>query len=110
MNINPSGEELKQQGMRVALEHADSSTDWSSRAWKALVSFLNSITPDTKFMGEDIRDYAESKRNLERPPSNRAWGSLIIRAKKMGIIKHVGYSQVNNPLAHKANASVWMKV
>jgi hypothetical protein len=57
------------------------------------------------FMCEDVREYASN--HLPTPPTNRAWGAIILRAKKDGIIKHYGFGQVTNPRAHRANASMW---
>ena len=69
--------------------------------------FLQSrITP---FLCEEVRLYAEAN-GLPQAPSNRAWGGIILNAKKIGWIKHLGYSQVKNPRAHMANASLWVGV
>ena len=100
-----SGEELKAKGMGLAIDNAEKVYDgWKERALEFITLY-----PGNKFMAEDIREYAYSK-GLPRPPSERAWGSVISAAKKRGLITHCGYGQVTNPDAHKTPASIWAKV
>ena len=102
-----SGRDLKEQGIYRAISHADGVyQDWSEMAYKMLQDFIRFSDGDT-FMCEDVRQYAEKFTSLPSPPNNRAWGGIIGRARKNGIIKHCGFSQVRNPKAHQANASLW---
>lgn len=102
-----NGEQLKQAGMDQAIENADRRVfDWSMSAYSILKDFLKKH--NLPFMAEDVRNYA-SRLGLEEPPSKRSWGSLIVKAKKEGLIKFIKYSQVSNSLAHRANASVWIR-
>ena len=64
-------------------------------------------TSDKPFLIEEVREKAEGC-GLPVPPSRRAWGAIVIKAKRIGIIKRVGYGQVSNPYAHRANASMWV--
>jgi len=101
------GEELKQEGMEISIRHANQRVrNWSVSAFNILKRFLKER--EGNFMAEDIRVFAHFK-GLDEPPSKRAWGSLIVKAKKLGLIEFVRFSQVANPRAHKANASVWRK-
>jgi hypothetical protein len=102
-----SGAELKKGGISVAIDHANLKHDgWSNEAYKALKSFLN--THKNSFMCEEVRKFAHFDLGLVQPPSSRAWGGIFQRAVREKIIKHVGFGQVTNPKAHKANASLWM--
>ena len=102
-----SGNELKKAGIKKAVDHADQKVFlWSDRAFEVLKKYL--LKRKKPFMCEDVRQFAEDKTNLDLPPSNRAWGGVIQRAKNKGLIKHFGYFQVNNPKAHRANASIWV--
>jgi len=56
-------------------------------------------------MTEDVRISSEGI--IEIPPSNRAWGGVIVRAVKSGLIKRIGFQNVNNPKAHKTPATLW---
>ena len=103
------GEFLKNEGMDAAVINANRHCNkWSERAYNVLIYFLTKSTTDT-FMTEDLRAFAVDM-GLEEPPSKRAWGSIIVKAKKEGLIEFMGYDQVNNPRAHKANAARWQAV
>jgi hypothetical protein len=100
--------DLKLQGMSDAIAHADHVYEgWSDDAYALLKEFVSIARG--QFMCEDIRAYAHIK-GLPDAPSGRAWGGLICRAKREGLIKSTGYSQVKNPRAHQANASLWSAV
>lgn len=101
-----SGHDLKEQGIYRAVKHADDVyEDWQEIAYKMLKEFIE-FSDGKPFMCEDVRRFA-SNSNLKEPPTNRAWGAIIKRADKDGIIKHCGFGQVSNPRAHRANASLW---
>ena len=102
-----SGEDLKNAGMNLAVKYANEvHENWAEKAYELLKQFVRSGRG--KFMCEDVRDYAKVY-GLPDAPNSRAWGSLIVRAaKKDKIIKHVGFAQVKNSRAHRANASVWV--
>lgn len=100
-----SGRDLREQGIYRAVSHANAThAEWSEKAYKVLKDFLT-MTRGNTFMCEDVREFAINY--LPEPPTKRAWGSIIVRAKKDGIIKHCGFGQVTNPRAHRANASLW---
>lgn len=105
--MKKSGTELKAKGIKQAVDHANEvSKLWSEEASEVLKKYL--VRRKKPFMCEDVRQFATDKTDLEMPPSNRAWGGVIQRAKNKGLIKHFGYFQVSNPKAHKANASIWV--
>ena len=56
-------------------------------------------------MTEDVR--LASEKEIPMPPSNRAWGGIVVRASKAGLISRVGFSNVKNAKAHKTPATVW---
>jgi len=96
---------LRDEGMEQAEDAAISRVrDWPEQALEFLKRY-----PASKFMTEEVRVWSY-KMGLTPAPSGRAWGSVIATARKLGLIRHVGYSQVSNPKAHAANASVWEKI
>ncbi len=102
-----TGKELKDIGMQRAVDHADRVVDsWSDKAYKLLKIYI--ITKLTAFQCEDFRGWCKNK--IEEPPSKRAFGAVIVRAKKNLLIKHVGYGVVENPKAHRTPASIWLKL
>ena len=103
----PTGRELRDKGMEQAISHADGATlcwreSWSKRALVLCQMFAE--THDV-FSAEEIRFWSTVL--IEEPPSLRAWGSVIIAAAKAGMIEKIGYCQVTNPTAHRANAALW---
>lgn len=102
-----SGDQLKENGMNKALTSAEDKTEhWGAIAYQLLESFISQKGSGFHFMTEDIR--AASEGVIPEPPSKRAWGAVITKAKREKLIEHSGYGQVKNPKAHKANASVWV--
>lgn len=79
---------------------------WSEKAYGLFKSFL--VLTTGPFKVEDFREWA--KNLLPAPPSLRAFGSITVKAKKAGLIRHVGYAQVDNAKAHRANCSLWKRV
>lgn len=104
--VKPTGEILRDKGIRRAVEHANDVHDaWQSRALDFL--YLYAMTHE-KFSGEMVR--LEAKGIIPDPPSLRAWGFVMQNGAKRGWIRQVGYVQVDNPKAHKANAALWESV
>jgi len=97
-----TGAELRDKGIKQSIDNAG--TPWKEKALKFVLSY-----PGDEFMTEDVRQYAYRK-GLEKPPSERAWGSIILRARKMGWVKFLRYDSVDNPKAHKTPATVWGRV
>lgn len=101
-----SGERLKEIGMAMAEESANNKVEgWSDMAFEFLKEFIQGNPGE--FMGEDIRH--ASKWIVPQPPSNRAWGSVVLRAAKAGLIRRVGFKSVSNPKAHSAPCSLWVR-
>lgn len=102
--FEPSGEELRNHGIQQSVDHANEKEEnWSDMAFE---HFKKYAQYHLTFMTEDVREYANGL-GFPIPPSKRAWGAVVLRAKKEKIIKHAGFGQVKNPKAHRANASIW---
>ena len=100
----PKGETLRDIGIKKAIDHANQvHENWGDKAFNYLKIYMQH---NREFMVEDVRELAE-KAIIEQPPSNRAWGAVIRRAKKEGFIYHAGYRPVKNSKAHCTPASVW---
>lgn len=100
----------RDEGIERAKSHADVvDPGWSERAYRMFTDWLSGWAKDYCFTIEQFRQSAEI-RGLERPPSNRAYGSIAVRAKKEGLIKTERTVKVINKLAHRANAALWQKI
>ena len=56
-------------------------------------------------MVEDVRE--ASKGVVPVTPSTRAWGGVVVRASKAGVIKRKGFKNVKNAKAHCTPATLW---
>lgn len=99
--------DLTDQGIQRALDHANNSDiNWSDKAYKLFELYLKTHPKD--FLNEDFREFA-AKMGLPEPPSLRAYGGIIRKAKTAGIIIRCGFRSVKNPKAHLTPASVWRR-
>ena len=98
-----SGEYLRDCGILQAQLSADNQTEnWSEKAFDYLKIY---VRHNKTFMTENVRNASEGI--IEMPPSNRAWGGVIVRAVKSGLIKRIRFQNVTNPKAHKTPATLW---
>lgn len=105
MFSRPTGAQLRDDGMERAVEHADAvKPKWSDDAFEHLRRFAESLHT---FTSEDVREVAE-RDGLAVPPDSRAWGGVVIRAVRAGIIVHNGdYRKARAPKVHCSIGSVW---
>lgn len=98
----------RNKGIEKAVMHADQQvSNWSDRAYGFLLRFLSNH--NGAFMAEEVRSYAVLM-DFEMPPHNRAWGGIMLKAAKAGIIERCGIQKVKNKKAHCANAALWRQV
>ena len=100
-----SGSELAATGAAQAEDHADRVVHgWSDKAFDAVREFVKHHRG--RFQAEDVRAWA---RHVPPAPSLRAWGNVMVRAAKTGLIRNTGETEkVRNATAHCANASLWV--
>lgn len=97
------GEKSRDVGMQQSLDHANEKIEsWGDKAFEFLLEYIKS---HPNFMTEDMRK--ASNKTIPIPPSKRAWGPIIVRARREGLIRHTGYQAVKNKTAHRTPASVW---
>ena len=98
-----NGSQLRDKGIKQAVDNANNTHEkWSVKAYKFLTNYIKS---HHEFMTEDAR--LASEKEIPLPPSNRAWGGVILRAVKAGLITRDRFSNVKNAKAHKTPATVW---
>lgn len=101
------GRTLKEAGMKRSLATAERvNPGWGEKCFAWLKVFI--ADQEGPFKVEAFREWG--KNVIPSPPSLRAFGPIVSRAKKEGLIKHVGYTQVENPKAHRATSSLWQRV
>jgi hypothetical protein len=95
---------LAEAGMQEAVEHADRVIEsWSDLAMQELSVFAQ---VNAEFMAEDLRVWAHDK-GLPKPPDPRAWGAVVNRAVKRGIIVRDRFELTKVPPAHATPRPVW---
>lgn len=104
---NPEqAERLRDEGITRSLNTATlHDWSWNLVASEALIEYVS--THSGPFMIEDVREWA---RKVPVPPSNRAWGAVVLQAARNGLIKKVGYGVTMNPRSHRTPATMWMAV
>jgi hypothetical protein len=104
---NPTGDSLKAAGMDRALSHADAvRREWSRIAEGFLVFFISDSPWRGDFKAEDFIAWSTSK-GLSEPPSPNAWGGVISRAARKGMIELRGYAKSKHITAHSRITNVW---
>jgi hypothetical protein len=89
---------------QAAKAQDDRSPLWSTSAWEFFVAWAQERR-GSPFMGEDVRH--ASRGIVEAPIEPRAWGAIILRASKLGLIRCTGYAQAKDPKSHGNPKSVW---
>lgn len=98
----------RDKGIKKAITHADRVHDkWGDRVFEAFKEYLI-IMQKQPFQIEDFREWIGDK--IPPPPHNRAFGAIVIRAIKAGLIWRAGFAPVKNPKAHRAIGAVWLRV
>lgn len=108
INIDQSRQN-RDEGIKKAVSHANKENrDWSSKAY---IFFIDKFLKENNgnFKAEDVRSYAALV-DFPLPPSARAWGGIMMKARKDGFIELVGIGPVRNAKAHRANAGTWIRI
>lgn len=102
-----TAEDLRDTGIKMALDHAEEKAPtWGERCFQLLLDYMK--INNQPFMVEYFRQWTEGK--IEDPPSKRAFGGIITKAAKAGLVKQVGWAKTSNYKAHKTPAAVWVAI
>lgn len=95
---------VRDDGIRRAVTHADEAEPgWSDRAIELLTLFAHERVT---FTTHDLRAWAKRKYRFVGT-TNWAWGSVIVRARRAGIIKQIGTARVGDTVSHLKLSPVW---
>jgi hypothetical protein len=98
---------LRDDGMQRAADHAEAVIpEWKELAYTRLLEFLGYHMGE--FFSEDVRAFATG-RGLPRPPDNRAWGHVMMRAARAGIIRKLRWDTAKDQKVHCNPVSVWIR-
>lgn len=99
-----SGAELRDDG--IARAERSSGTEWQDAALSFVLRFASMYA---KLTCDDVRLHAE-RVGLPRPPDSRAWGAVMLRARRLGAIAPTDrFVPSADPACHKSPARVWRR-
>lgn len=98
--------ERRDEGIKQSEDSAnDLHANWSDTAYDFLKGYIK-INP--VFQVEDVR--FASQGIVKAPKSQRAWGAVILRAAREGLIWQDGFKKVKNVKAHRTPAALWKTI
>lgn len=100
-----AGAKLRDAGMQRAIDHADRvhGGTWAENAYSLLLSYASGRS---EFLAEDYRAAAIAA-GLPTPPDLRAFGAVMVRAARSGVIRRIGFGTVKNKRAHRSICTIW---
>lgn len=99
-----NGQELKEQGQQLALEHAGG--DWQTQALAHLERFVAGRVD--AFAIEDFRAYAIAN-GLPVPATHKAWGAFPQLAARRGLIRSTdSYRKARSKRTHSHPVLLWV--
>lgn len=102
-----AAEQAAQKGIETAVNHAEVvQPGWAEETYHI---FVHEFLPHHKrFLAEDFRAWlAVNKPEYSYPPSKRAFGGIILKAKAAYYIICIGMKKVTNVKAHATPANYW---
>lgn len=98
---------LKTEAIKKAVVHQDSKVSgWSLMAYEMLRKYIYQVDD---FITEDFRFWAESH-GLVKPKESRAYGGIVLRASKSGLIYPTGeFRNMKSPKCHDNPKRVWRR-
>lgn len=92
-------------GITQAVTHADEVTPkWSELAYAFLLGYAGA---NEGFTSEDVREAAYAAGSVDKPPSERAWGGVFMRAAKANVLQRAGYDTARDPKVHCNVVTRW---
>lgn len=80
--------QLRDAGMQQATDHAqDLCFDWPERAYGFLEGYARQ---NATFISEDVSEASKAVPSFPQPPTDRAWGSIYVKAQRAGLIEQYG--------------------
>jgi len=102
-SIDSAARAARDAGINAAMAHADRvEPKWSDNAYTFLVGYARE---HSRFTTEEVRTAAAS--SVATPPDSRAWGGVMSRARRDGLITHEGFTTARDPKVHCNVIRVW---
>lgn len=99
--------QLKLLGMAQAVDTTEQlCPNWAHQAYNKLVEFCDYFGYEYIFITETFREWAHNH-GLPKPMHDRAFGQIMHRAAKQGLLQKVGFGKTSNPKSHAAYSTLW---
>lgn len=99
----------RDRGIKTAADHADAVAEgWSEAAFQHTRRFLEDKPSGHQFIGEEVRQFAE-RSGLALPPDKRAWGAVMLRCARAGLMRKIGFTVASDPKVHCNPVSQWAR-
>ena len=92
--------EARDEGINAAAEHAGQA--WQVLAWSALMEYIKRDRSG-HFTCEDVREVM----GVPEPPDRRAWGAIMLRAARQGLIQRAGFVEHRERSRHCGISILW---
>ena len=90
---------------RAAAHADDEIIDWSARAYDFLVDYIRRSDID-EFTVEQVR-WAAERSDLPEPPTSKAWGHIILRAKRERRVEKAETVSSRSPTSNSHPVALW---
>lgn len=96
----------KNESLALGHEMAELAGDNAGEDWKdtAFEAFVNHARKHKFFTTEEVR---QSNPDLPSPPDTRAWGAVVRRAVKNGVVKSAGWTRAKSLTVHGMVVTQW---
>lgn len=82
----------RDRGMSLAADKANrDSAGWTEAAMRGLEKYISAHDGDF-FLTEQVRAWCEELELVDEPANSKAWGSVMQKAARDGMIKRYGYA------------------
>ena len=80
---------------------------WAEDAYAALLRYVKYLAKDGRdFTAEDVRACCQGI-TVDEPRDRRAWGHIMLRGARDGIIRKSGYREHKDPSRHNGISITW---
>lgn len=111
LDLLQDGQKLAETGLQLAVDHAEGvAPGWKERAWKLFIEWLSQQKHRQEFKMEQFRLWCVLNDKIEKPPTDKAFGFLPLKAAKEELVQKVGYAKSTNPKSHCRPCTLWMVI
>lgn len=99
----------RDEGIARAVAHAEATVgpEWAATAYTFLGVFARK---NQTFTTEQVREAATRAGEVLEPPDRRAWGGVVKKAVRTGMLRRCGFVQATDPRVHMNIVALWQSL